>query len=572
MTNKIIPYEKSFTSHEKAQFWSDKNELKPNEVFKCSNTKFCFNCNICNHEFDISPNNVNTGYWCPYCVNKLCDKENCNQCFEKSFNSHDKSKFWSDKNKLTARQVSKNSHKKYWFICECEHEFEMVLSHISRGSWCSYCSNPPKILCDKEDCYQCFEKSFVSNEKSRYWSNKNKLKPRQVFKSTHDKYWFKCNCDHEFEAGLNHITNNKWCPYCCNPPLKLCKKDNCNQCIEKSFISNEKSKFWSDKNKLKPRQVFKNAHNKYLFNCDCGHEFECNLYNIIKGVWCSYCSNPARNLCDKEDCNQCFEKSFANNEKSRYWSNKNKLKPRQVFKSTNDKYWFNCNCGHEFEAGLDNITNNRWCSYCSNNKLCDNNNCVICFEKSFASHEKAKYWSEKNKLKPRQIFKNSNKKYIFICKKKHLFAKSVSSINQGGWCPYCVNKTEQKLYDKLLTLYFTLQQQFKVDWCKSDTTNKCYPFDFVLKEQKIIIELDGIQHFEQVSNWDSPDKVQERDKYKMKCANDNNYSVIRILQEDVFYDSYDWLSELNDNIKNIIKNKKVQNIFMCKDNEYYIFN
>jgi len=43
----------------------------------------------------------------------------------------------------------------------------------------------------------------------------------------------------------------------------------------------------------------------------------------------------------------------------------------------------------------------------------------------------------------------------------------------------------------------------------------------------------------------------------MKCANDNSYSVIRILQEDVFYDSYDWLSELNYNIKNIIKNNKV---------------
>lgn len=58
----------------------------------------------------------------------------------------------------------------------------------------------------------------------------------------------------------------------------------------------------------------------------------------------------------------------------------------------------------------------------------------------------------------------------------------------------------------------------------------------------------------------------------MKCANDNNYSVIRILQEDVFNDTYDWLSQLNDNIKDIIKNKKVQNIYMCKDNEYDIFN
>ena len=37
----------------------------------------------------------------------------------------------------------------------------------------------------------------------------------------------------------------------------------------------------------------------------------------------------------------------------------------------------------------------------------------------------------------------------------------------------------------------------------------------------------------------------------MKCANDNGYSVIRLLQEDVFYDTYDWLEELRDNIEKI---------------------
>ena len=56
MTNKIIPYEKSFVTHEKAQYWSDKNELKPNEVSLNSNKKFWFNCNNCNHEFDIAQN------------------------------------------------------------------------------------------------------------------------------------------------------------------------------------------------------------------------------------------------------------------------------------------------------------------------------------------------------------------------------------------------------------------------------------------------------------------------------------------------------------------------------------
>ena len=45
--------------------------------------------------------------------------------------------------------------------------------------------------------------------------------------------------------------------------------------------------------------------------------------------------------------------------------------------------------------------------------------------------------------------------------------------------------------------------------------------------------MDGQQHFEQISNWTSPEIQIEKDKYKMKCANDNAFSVIRLLQDDV---------------------------------------
>ena len=46
MENKIIPYEKSFASYEKAQYWSDKNELKPNEVTLNSHKKIWFYCKM----------------------------------------------------------------------------------------------------------------------------------------------------------------------------------------------------------------------------------------------------------------------------------------------------------------------------------------------------------------------------------------------------------------------------------------------------------------------------------------------------------------------------------------------
>jgi very-short-patch-repair endonuclease len=59
-------------------------------------------------------------------------------------------------------------------------------------------------------------------------------------------------------------------------------------------------------------------------------------------------------------------------------------------------------------------------------------------------------------------------------------------------------------------------------------------FDFVIESLKIIIELDREQHFSQVSNWQSPQDTQTRDIYKMRQALKNDYSIIIILQTDVF--------------------------------------
>jgi hypothetical protein len=194
----------------------------------------------------------------------------------------------------------------------------------------------------------------------------------------------------------------------------------------------------------------------------------------------------------------------------------------------------------------------------------------IPFDKSFASHEKSKYWSNKNELKPNQVFKSSGKKYIFKCSNNHEFPCPLNNITgRNRWCPSCRNKTEQNLYELLNQIYSMLKKQYKVEWCK----NMSYlPFDFVIEELKIIIELDGPQHFKQISKWKSPEETRKGDLYKMKCANDNGFSVIRILQEDVYNDKYEWLSELVVSIKKIVEENIVQNIYLCKNNEYDQFN
>ena len=75
----------------------------------------------------------------------------------------------------------------------------------------------------------------------------------------------------------------------------------------------------------------------------------------------------------------------------------------------------------------------------------------------------------------------------------------------------------------------------------------------------------------QISNWQSPELTREHDIYKMKCANQNGFSIIRLLQKDIWNDRYDWLQEITNNIDKIVSEKKVQNIYMCKNDEYKNF-
>lgn len=372
--------------------------------------------------------------------------------------------------------------------------------------------------------------------------------------------------------SLNDICSkqNSWCSYC-NGNHKLCDKE-CNFCYQKSFASHYRSKFLSNKNTINARYIFKHSDKKLIFDCDkCNHEFEASLGHVTddkNSTWCPYCSD--QKLCENE-CNYCFNKSLASHPKSKYFSKINKVSPRQIFlKSFTKKYFFDCEiCNHLIEKTPSEVYNETWCIYCSNKKLC-NNNCDLCYSKSFASHSKAEFWSPKNKLKPRQVFKSSGVKFIFDCNYCHNeYIPSLNTVNNGSWCRCIMNKTEQKLFERLILIYPTLIKQYKVEWCKNIFH---LPFDFCIEELKIIIELDGPQHFKQVSNWKSPEETRKNDKYKIKVANENKYSMIRILQEDVLNNNFDWEEDIKNTIKKIIDDKIIQNIFICKNNDYDIFN
>lgn len=330
--------------------------------------------------------------------------------------------------------------------------------------------------------------------------------------------------------------------------MSRAKKTRVPPSFEGSFASHEKAKYWSDKNTKSARETFLHSHDDAWFKCEKNHDFEKRVDHVSEGRWCPYCQKAPK----KPRVPSTFEGSFASHPKAKYWSSKNTKSARDTFLQSNDYAWFKCDvCPHEFKATVSKVSKGQWCPYCTTNgKLCDSPECGFCFERSFASHPRAAYWndSEKNEKTARQTRLHSRDDAWFKCDVCHReFKTRVYSISSGTWCPKCQNKTEALVFDFLCLHFENPVHQFKTGWCKNPETNKYLPFDICVS--KTIIEVDGAQHYEQVSNWKPPEETQTNDRYKEECALKNGYSVIRILQKDVWYNKIDWKKLLLEHIK-----------------------
>jgi len=288
-----------------------------------------------------------------------------------------------------------------------------------------------------------------------------------------------------------------------------------------------------------------NAKTKINIICKIHGEFQQNPSNHLRKHNCQKC---AKNF--KLDTLGFIEKAKEIHEDTYDYSKVNYI-------NADAKIIIICKIHGEFTQQPDFHLNRKCgCPKCSNNVKFDTLEFI----------EKAKQIHEDKYVYSKVEYINNRIPIIIICKVHGEFTQKPDiHINQKCGCPNCVNKTEFLFLQKIQEFYPTLKKQYKVKWCKN---KKCLPFDFVIEELQIIIEIDGPQHFVQVANWTSPEIQKEKDKYKIKCANENGFSVIRLLQIDILKDNFDWIAEVKLSISKIIDEQKIQNIFICKNNEY----
>ena len=278
-----------------------------------------------------------------------------------------------------------------------------------------------------------------------------------------------------------------------------------------------------------------NSSSKLKYICANGHEAEIVFSSFQRGQRCAKCSGNKKHTI--EHVRDYFKEKGCELLTKKYINNRGKLE-------------YICANGHRVETTFDSFQRG--------------NGCMKCYRlKRTHSPEYVKnYFEELGCKLLSKEYKNAGVKLKYICKNGHETEAKFNSIRSGHGCKKCLNKTEKIVLDFLQEHHKNVLSEAKFEWCKN---KQCLPFDFLLEEQKVLVEVDGRQHFKEMSHWKNDiQNRQERDVYKMTCAIEQGYRIVRIFQEDVFYNNINWKIQLQEAITS---NEQV--VYISKDPELY---
>lgn len=216
--------------------------------------------------------------------------------------------------------------------------------------------------------------------------------------------------------------------------------------------------------------IYINARTAMRYICKCGNEAEITYDNFSRGQRCRDCCGTKKLTI--EFVMEEFLKAGC------------KLL-ETVYINTRTLMRYICSCGNESKINYNSFKSGSRCCDCGCNKKL-----TIELARDFFSKAGCKLLET--------VYINANTVMRYICNCGNESSISYNSFKSGHRCSMCKNKTERIVKDFLEEQYSNIISQPKFEWCKN---KKCLPFDFLIDHLKILIEVDGRQHFKQVSKW-----------------------------------------------------------------------
>ena len=484
------------------------------------------------------------------------------------------------------KKYTKGSNNKLVWKCksgnEC-HTWEAAVSGRTRtrtgidtdkksASGCPYCSCPPRSLCD---CEKCGKSLYYTNPELRYeWVGDVEEMKKYTCASNKKLVW-KCKTNNEchiWETTVSHRTDKNsatGCPYCTN--TKVCTCEKCGQSLY--YTHPELRELWDDP--IEEMKKYTKGSELTMNNWKCiknrNHKWKALISSITQGHGCPYCNGGTSKVMNEDSL------YYTNPELRDEWVGDIEEMKKYAKYSGASKSWkclkFKC---HIYESAIKDRTVIKktgcvqGCPYCCSpsKKICD---CGDCDSRSvYYTHPHLIEECKNPEILKKHTF-GSKEEITCICKDcKQEWTTKINIRTRGCGCPSCLNKTEMKILKYLEGLGYNniIQGHNKItfDWCMNEKTNCKFMYDILIKDHHIILEIDGLQHFFYVKYYKND--VEEninRDVYKMIKAKENNYSLIRLYQPDVWEDNNNWKEWLKEKIEFIIKNKECFVFFPDKE-------
>ena len=214
------------------------------------------------------------------------------------------------------------------------------------------------------------------------------------------------------------------------------------------------SEWFAEKNEyLSPGSVLFGSHKKVWWKCAYGHEWQAGVKSRVEGCLCPVCQNR-RIVPGIND----FASKYPLLALQWHPSKNHPITPKDVFPGSIKCYWWKCEKGHEWKAGIASRTNGEGCPYCAGKKVCPGFNDLQTIFPNVASQWDA----DKNKpMTPRDVTAFSNKKVWWKCEKGHSWQAIIASRTSSSYqCPYCSGKKVLAGFNDLKTLNPTLSGEW----------------------------------------------------------------------------------------------------------------
>jgi very-short-patch-repair endonuclease len=508
---------------------------------------------------------------------KLCFNYDCKVCEPRRIDKELIRKYWINYKNIGINPITDITNKatrKFWFTCKsCNLPLYMQISKFLLSIGCEHCAGSilsvtkqctpsQHKLCTNYDCEVCNIRRMDESLISTNWlhdRNPGVNTVTDINNRSMNRFWVICpTCEHEVEMPMKKFNNKEACAYCCKGGI-LCLEPQCSFCNKRRNPLIVKHWIYElNPVDISPYTITTSSQREFYYTCrSCTHPMKMLTANFTgRRGNCDYCTN-SEFLCPDTSCTICDRRRSPHLIKN--WSyelNPVDISPYIIPKNSNKSFHITCvDCNHSNYIDVQQYTTVKGrCSFCSKKGrgMCDDYTCDICINKRFSSHPMAIHWDNNNNkdkdgndIDPRDIAKRSNVHYNFICPHcKKNYNTRLDDIGAGYWCGCRKNKTERLVLDWCKETYsqYKIEDQFSLSSCPSRK------FDIVFTDLMLIIEVDGGQHFHRVECWSPLDKVQEADSYKMKCAREEGYSMIRISQEDIWNNRLDWKTILSSHI------------------------